>query len=67
MKFNRENFDPEGPGPEDSDLMDDESAGYTCPSCGADMYDEYSMCPACGAWVTKEPDGQQSEDGNKTV
>ncbi len=47
-----ERYDPEGPGPEDRDLLDEESAGCRCPACGAERYDDYSKCPVCGAWAT---------------
>ena len=53
MTFDEEYHHPEGPGPEDDDLMDPEAPGFTCQRCGWEMYDDNSMCPQCGLWPEK--------------
>ena len=50
--------DPEGPGPEDADLLDDDYPAINCPECGAGLYDDYAKCPDCGALI----DASEEED-----
>lgn len=45
--------------PDDWDVDDDlgeiedgDSITITCPSCGADLYEDADRCPACGDYVT---------------
>lgn len=52
-------YDPQGPGPEDDDLLDEsprESIPITdtawCPLCGAEVYAEADRCDTCGRWIT---------------
>ncbi len=28
------------------------SETVTCPSCGADVYEDAEQCPSCGEWIT---------------
>jgi predicted nucleic acid-binding Zn ribbon protein len=55
MGYPDDEFDPESPGEEDRDLMDDgdeESAVEACPSCGAEIYEGADRCPHCGDWIS---------------
>jgi hypothetical protein len=54
--------DPEGPGPEDADLLDDDYPLTTCPECGSGIYDDYAKCPECGAWTGISKDEGDSEE-----
>ncbi len=40
--------------PDDAD-DDAETAVVTCPSCGAEIYEEAVSCPVCGDYVTHSP------------
>jgi ribosomal protein S27AE len=55
---NDETYDPEGPGPADEDLMEEDfdwdRDTRTCPECGAALLAEVGKCPACGHWVPAE-------------
>lgn len=31
---------------------DDPAAWYVCPNCGADVYEEANVCPACDEYIT---------------
>ncbi|MCD4825601.1 MAG: zinc ribbon domain-containing protein [Phycisphaerae bacterium] len=56
MQHDEEYYDPEGPGPEDDDLLDDDATDTrTCPSCGAEIYAGADRCPNCGQWITSGP------------
>ncbi|MEM9166733.1 MAG: zinc-ribbon domain-containing protein [Planctomycetota bacterium] len=46
-------LDPEGPSPEDLERFDRD--GSDCPSCGAEVYDDATVCPICGELLTAEP------------
>jgi len=37
---------------EDDFEDDDPAAWYECPLCGADVYEEADVCPACGDYIT---------------
>ena len=37
--------------PDENDEEDD-SIVVTCPTCGADVYEDAEQCPSCGEWVT---------------
>jgi hypothetical protein len=39
-----EDWEPDDPGDDESDVM-------PCPSCGAEMYDDSERCPSCGDYV----------------
>jgi len=41
-----EGLDPEGPSADDLDRFGDEL--NPCPNCGAEVYDQADICPACG-------------------
>ena len=43
--------DPDGPGPEDADLLDDEEELAFCPSCNGEMSPLADRCPHCGDYV----------------
>ena len=51
-----DHYDPEGPGPEDEDLLDDEYTDTrTCPECGAEVYEGAGLCEKCGHCLVKSP------------
>lgn len=31
----------------------DEPDVITCPSCGAEVYEDAEQCPSCGEWITR--------------
>ena len=37
---------------EDDDFDDDPAAWYVCPVCGAEVYDDANVCPACDEYIT---------------
>lgn len=49
-------YDPEGPGPEDDDLLDEgfswDKDTLACPECGAPILADLGRCQACGHWLT---------------
>jgi len=45
----------EGPSEDDLARFDDTSA--RCDQCGAEMYDDAEMCPKCGAFQIRGPEG----------
>jgi hypothetical protein len=49
-------YDPEGPGAEDADLLDDDGSAETepCPFCGAEIYAEADQCPVCRQWIVRD-------------
>ena len=52
-------FDPEGPGEEDLDLIDNETPDPVCQHCNTQLYNTYSKCPECGAWPGNDQPGQK--------
>ena len=43
----------DGSGWEDDGWDDDGPAEtVSCPSCGADVYEDAEQCPTCGEWIT---------------
>ena len=48
-------------GPQEADLEeggDRAAATDTCPSCGAEIYDDADRCPVCGAWIILQSGGR---------
>jgi len=45
-------------GPDDADLERFGGETATCPSCGAEMWDQAERCPSCGDYVVAGPRGQ---------
>jgi hypothetical protein len=48
-----EDDDDDYEGDYDEDFNEDEpSAWYECPACGAEVYDDANVCPACDEYIT---------------
>lgn len=43
-------LDPEGPSADDIARFDRE--GSDCPSCGSEVFDDATVCPICGEFLT---------------
>lgn len=61
-------FDPEGPGREDADLLDESQTGVrVCPECGRTIYEGAGRCNHCGHWIVRGPWDAPGRRRNKRI